>query len=232
MELHQGVVLRGVRRPRHFSLGIGRARALCAVVLLSFAAAGPVHANGPEVGRDAGGVFPIRSEGIRLVSEGVDLQLSGAVVDRGRAECSYGLRNETDTEKTIEMTFVYKEPHMWNSRGFRVFLQGPLRRVPVHFEPIDQDKFREFITPVPDSLPVWKVTIPPGEMVTVSLDYVISWTSVGSTYLFEYYARPAALWDGNVESARIRVEFLGLFGELVRCAPMDSCLSWTIEPPG
>lgn len=209
-----------------------RGRRVMLMGLLLLAAAAPALGNGPEVGRDAGVVFPIHSEGVRLMHESVAIQLSGSEVDRTRAECSYTLFNETDVEKTIEMSFVYTEPELWNSRGFKVIAQRPTRRIPVHFEPIDPELFGKFIAAVPDSLPVWKLTIPPRESVDVTIVYDVAWTMAAGHYFFRYHALPAALWDGDVKSARIRVEFLGLFGALVRCAGMDGCLSWKIEPAG
>ncbi len=203
------------------------------VWLLLLGVSSPAVANGPEIGRDAGIIFPIRSEGIRLIREKVDIRLPGSEVDRGRAECLYELRNVTNTKRTIKMAFVYTRPQMYNSREFMVYISAsPVQHLPVHFEPIDKEQFREFMRNPPDSLPVWELTIPAQEQVTVGIAYDISWSTGGSRYLFRYHARPATLWEGNVEEAEIRIWFPGLFGWLIRCGAVDNCLSWAIEPEG
>lgn len=66
-------------------------------------------ANGPEVGRDAGMIFPVASDSVQLVSEQVLIQLQLDAYE-GTAECKYTLRNLTGVAASFEMAFVTNPP--------------------------------------------------------------------------------------------------------------------------
>src|SRR5215831_3808512 len=91
-------------------------RAALGMIMVAIGAV-PCWANGPEIGFDAGTIFPIESKNIQLVSETVDIYLPGAVVSSLRtpepnAICKYVLRNLSDSTQTFHMAFVGSAPPM------------------------------------------------------------------------------------------------------------------------
>src|SRR5262252_8273670 len=91
-------------------------KAALGIMVIAIGAA-PCWANGPEIGFDAGTIFPIESKNIQLVSETVDIYLPGAAVSSLRtvgpnAVCKYVLRNLADSTQTFHMAFVGSAPPM------------------------------------------------------------------------------------------------------------------------
>jgi hypothetical protein len=72
---------------------------LCKITLLLvilLAIGSPCLANGPEVGQDAGAIFPIESPVVHLVAESVDVRYDWMEYHSGTADCIYYLGNDTD----------------------------------------------------------------------------------------------------------------------------------------
>src|SRR5262245_62743201 len=71
-------------------------------------------ANGPEIGFDAGTIFPMESRNVQLVSEEVEIRLptywpAVDTSDPHNAFCKYVLRNLTDSTQVFSMAFVSNE---------------------------------------------------------------------------------------------------------------------------
>lgn len=56
-------------------------------ILLLLNSASELSANGAEVGRDAGMIFPVASDSVQLVTEYVVVQIPSDVSDAGQATC-------------------------------------------------------------------------------------------------------------------------------------------------
>jgi hypothetical protein len=198
-----------------------------------------VLANGPTVGRDAGGIVPLQNTQVQLIAEEVTIELPGSDILEGRVHCRYSLKNLSDRDQQFDMGFVvpstyFKRFHLYRSPDFRVkvFSESFRRQAcNVRYESVDRGKWADFFDRnVPDSLPVWQITMSPGAMVFVDIDYKIGWSVAGPWYSFTYHTRSAALWEGPITSAKVLVTFGDLMNAMVRAGERDSVVSWAIEP--
>jgi hypothetical protein len=143
------------------------------------------------------------------------------------------------------MAFMTSEPRefppelssqMYRDANFRVEMNG--RELPFRFEGLEKGRWAEIEMSPPDSLPVWEVTIPRGETVSLHMTYDVLWSGgADGSHLhreFSYRARPAALWAGVVEEAEVSFLFDELTARLLRCLPGSDggCFRWKIEPEG
>jgi hypothetical protein len=191
----------------------------------------PAAANGPEVGFDGGGIVPLASHDIQLVRENVELfvTLSDEYAP-GRAECHYVLANPTSKSRTISMSFVGGYASGSVDFGpppapteFRV--QVGFVPVPVRTKKVDRNRWARFGVAIPDSLPVWDVTIPARDSAIVDIEYPIHWSggSDGSTDSrdLHYFAHPAALWAGTIREATFRLHLGRVTTALLRNLPFN-----------
>jgi hypothetical protein len=217
----------------------------CATVLLLAGATQRVAlANGPEIGMDAGGVFPLESSDIALESEFVTVHLGGYWTTH--VECQYTLRNLTDDHQTITMDFVtntdwksgVSEGPFTERTGFQVLVVARERRaVPVRMVGVDKSRWRGVLPSPPDSLPAWDVSFRPRGKVTLQISYDASWSGgcggPDCTYWMRYIAKPARLWAGSIGHASITFEFDPLTRVLMRCNPdFIECLKLSAKPEG
>jgi hypothetical protein len=181
-------------------------------------------ANSPNIGRDAGSIFPLRNDAVRLVSEEVAVWLPVDSADsapdlmrKGKASCVYLLRNLTDKEQKLDMAFLTTSPFSPTPEGFRYHYREANFRVrargqdlQVRYEGLDKGRWQTLTPLPPDSLPTWSVTIGGLDTLGLRMSYDVEWSSAGDEksvqYWFEYYARPAALWAGNIDQATISFE--------------------------
>jgi len=176
-------------------------------------------ANGAEIGRDAGMVFPLESTIVHLAAETVDVRYDW-MGREGTAECVYHLGNGSDSTRSFDMAFVtnsFQGPPGYTARFYaaldmKVDIAGA--PVAVRSEPVRVLDWTGMITPPPDSLPVWNVTIPARDTVRVHMTYRV-WPSGGSDgssggMALSYRTRPAALWAGPVGRAAVRFRMRGL----------------------
>lgn len=226
------------------SLGAGMAACVLAVSLL----AAKAIANGPNVGRDAGMVFPVRNDVVQLVSERVVIKLApyaSPYARLGEAVCTYELRNLSDTPQTFEMAFFTNRPFAATDRseyrrhymtaGFSV-TEGA-RSLAVAYEPVDVSGWSPLYEGLPDSLPVWQVTIGPDTSTVLNMEYSVEWSGgadgESNSRYFQYHARPAALWAGTIDSAEIAFE---IDDETVRTIAdhrgSDPCFEEIVTPEG
>ncbi len=189
-----------------------RGMAITTFIALSTAAL-VAHANGPEIGFDAGGIVPIGSSVTQLVAEQVEVPIRGGLV-----HCSYVLKNLTPSDNRITMGFItgHPWPSDWgvNTRrfsraGIRVH-QGK-SEIEVRMAPLLKDAWRAYVDAPLDSLPVWEVAFAPGEEVALAITYEVS-PSGGCEgrhcgFSMKYHAAAAQLWAGPVDSAIIRFTF-------------------------
>lgn len=175
--------------------------------------ASPARANGAEIGFDAGGIVPLRSRDIQLVSERVEVPVSG-----GQVRCQYVLRNLASTPVRITMGFVTNPPLTREGAAYSIRYGGARLQVschgasvPIRVEPLVGERWTAFVPSPPDSLPVWEVSFGPSEEVPLVISY---WASpsggcdgrdCGSS--MTYHAAAAGLWAGLVDSASIRFTF-------------------------
>ncbi len=202
-----------------------------------------VMANGPEVGRDAGMIFPVTSDSVQLVSERVVVRLPSDWSGPGQATCNYVLRNLAATRVDFEMAFVTDPPfaptaegyrRQYDSAGFEVSVDGP--PVEVRYAPVARGRWSDVVRSAPDSLPVWRITLNAGATRQVKMKYSVSWSGGsdgGHSYTeFTYHARAAALWAGRIETASIRFELDPLAALILECSPqLGKCFHYSISPP-
>lgn len=201
------------------------ATAAC-VLAISLTAPGSAWANGPEIGFDGGGIVPLASSDIRLVYEMVDLYVPQSdQYTPGRASCHYVLANPSSRSRTISMSFIGGYAG-WNGdfgpppdpTEFRVHVGSV--PVPVRLKKAERERWVGFDIAVPESLPVWEVTIPSRDSAFVEIDYPIQWSggSDGSTdgRDLRYFARPAALWAGPIREATFRLHLGRMTTALLR----------------
>jgi len=206
-------------------------------------AVGIARANGPEVGINAGSIFPIASEDIQLVSETVCVQIP-MDWDDVTVHCDYTLRNLTDQDKTFKVGFVTSATVLLSKRfeeksdhrlPFNVRQDD--KSLPVTIQLVDHLLWDDFLGGEQDSLPVWEMTIPAREKAQLSIHYASSWSGggEGKSYgmIFTYYARSASLWAGSIEKANITFCFGGILTKLLRFSQPDAPgLRISIEPEG
>lgn len=169
--------------------------------------------NGPEVGFNAGGIFPLASTEVRLVEEFVTVPIEG-----GAARCQYTLRNLGEAPVTITMGFVTNAPWprpgnpygaQYRASHFEVFRDG--KPIPVRLEALAKDTWTSFMAVPPDSLPVWSVDFGAREKVWLVIKYEVlpSGGCDGSLCSLDmtYYAAAARLWAGEVGYASIQFTF-------------------------
>jgi hypothetical protein len=215
-----------------------------AVALLGLAE-GPGLANGPNVGRDAGMVFPVHNPVVQLVSERVVIQLPWNDGSDGSASCRYVLRNLSDAPQTFEMAFVTNPPFAadnptayrshYSDAEFTVRQNG--RDLMASYEPVDISAWATLVRGLPDSLPVWRVSIPPDTSTTLEMDYRIEWSggADGSSIsqYFRYQARPAALWAGTIDNAEVVFEVDVATMRLIdKHRDVDGCFELEVSPTG
>jgi hypothetical protein len=196
-----------------------RRAALGALALLLAASA--AGANGPEIGFDAGAIFPIESRNIQLVSETVDIHLPYPNVPLSGKEhnaiCKYLLRNLSDSTQTFHMAFVSDDPpmpadtfevnHEYLENDYQVLQDG--KRCEVTFYRSREGEFSD-LGSNQTLFPSWQLTIAPSASSVVEIRYGVSWSTggeegAGGYESFQYYARSAALWAGRIESADFRL---------------------------
>jgi hypothetical protein len=205
-------------------------------------------ANGPNVGRDAGMVFPLRNDIVQLVFERVVIKLASYASPYGRlgeAVCTYELRNLSDTPQTFEMAFFTNRPFAATDRseyrrhymtaGFAV-TQGALP-LEVAYEPVDVSGWSPLYEGLPDSLPVWQVTIGPDTSTVLNMEYKIEWSGgadgESNGRYFRYHARPAALWAGTIDSAEIAFEIDDeTVQKIADHSGSDPCFEEIVTPAG
>ena len=208
------------------------------------------HANGPEVGIDAGMIVPLESKDVALVGEQVNVWIS-AGDEPGRLECIYVLRNRSSKPVKLSMGFLVNSPSIdpafpghWDdpALGLEVRIAG--NHVAVRREPV-RAKAWEAIAPggMPDSLPVWDVQIPANGRVSLEIKSRITWSGGSDgdehTSVLSYAAIPARLWAGSITYATVDFHFEGPTLALLRQArntkPEDADrpggVALTITPP-
>lgn len=213
------------------------------ILALSLLVATATQANGPNIGRDPGGIFPVANDDIQLVSEEVSVA-PGHDDDPGWARCVYHLRNLTDREHVLDVAFYIRSigwgiasdyPIFASRLEFRATQDG--RPLPVAVEKIDPARWQAVASAPVDSLPTWTMTIGPHEETRLVLDYQVVWTrgADGSTGYQEltYHARPASLWAGVIESAVIEFQLDPLTMKLIEEHRLtDERFELRIEPGG
>ena len=185
----------------------------------------PAWANGPEIGRDAGAVFPLESPAVQLVYEDVTATLSQGY-EPGFVVCIYGLRNLTDQAVSFEMSFVTNIPGRWpgvvadqyRRAKFTAKFKGA--DLAVGIAPADSTKWTPFFGMPVDSLPVWTIDLGPREEATLRVSYLAEWSggADGDSWgrYFEYLATAASLWAGPIEHARVTFVLGDLFVAALR----------------
>jgi hypothetical protein len=200
-------------------------------------------ANGPTIGYDGGSIVPLANPDIQLVTESVDLHAPLTDdYEKGRARCWYLLANRSAQPRSFAMSFLGGWQAGWpglefmTSRNFWVSIDG--QPVTIRKEPIDHARWEEFAVGLPDSLPVWEVTIPARDSVSVNIDYEIEWSggsdSITDGRELQYYARPARLWAGALRRATFRLHLGQIVTALLRDRAInrdDSAVRLRIEPP-
>jgi hypothetical protein len=201
-------------------------------------------ANGPEVGRDAGMIFPVASDSVQLVSERVVIRVPDDWSKPGRATCHYVLRNLSSARREFEMAFLTNAPFAPTPDGYRVQYEGARFTVTLDGSPLDVRhspvaavRWTGLDDMPPDSLPTWRVALRPGATGQLDMSYDVSWSggSDGGSSSSEltYHARPAALWAGPIREAEIRFELNPLAALILECSPqLGRCFSFSIDPPG
>jgi hypothetical protein len=177
----------------------------------------PARANGPEIGFDAGAIYPVDSRAIQLVSETVDVRLTAPFDTAQSAVCVYELKNLTDSTQRFAMAFVTNAPispesseswqQMYRGAGLQVWQDGQPRRV--HMYPDCAEAFQQDYGVRADSFPAWHLSIGPRATSIVRMRYRPEWTggSDGETVggVFTYHVKPAARWAGRLERATFRL---------------------------
>jgi hypothetical protein len=201
-------------------------------------------ANGAEVGRDAGMVFPVASDSVQLVAEYVNVQLPTGWGEKGRVFCDYRLRNLASSRRDFEMAFVTNPPlspepaayrGIYADAGFQVLLDGsPLE---VRYAPVARGRWSDFVEGAPDSLPVWRVRLAPRATARLRMEYDVTWSGGAdgghSSTELTYHARPAALWAGRIEEAEIHFEMDPVAALVLECGPqLGECFGFSISPAG
>lgn len=195
-------------------------------------------ANGPEVGFDAGAIYPVDSRAIRLVSETVDVRLTSPFDTAQSAVCVYELKNLTDSTQRFFMAFVANAPispespeswrEMYRGAGFQVWQDGRPRRVRLY--PDRAEALQQGYGVRADSFPAWRLSIGSRATSTVRMRYRPEWTggsdgeSAGG--VFTYYAKPAARWAGRLDRATFRLH-LGDTALVRRLRQVGA--PWTVE---
>jgi len=182
----------------------------------------PCQANGPEVGFDAGTIFPLESQNIQLVSESVDIRLTRASRlpssrMKHNALCRYVLRNLSDSTCVFRMAFVGGSPpasvdsseanRLNLENEFEVLQDGQPRGVA--FYPSRGDEFSKFHSKQ-TLFPTWTVSLAALATSVIEMRYDASWTGGGCDDglcgdEFRYCTQPAALWAGKIESAEFHL---------------------------
>ena len=221
---------------RHLRGGLAAMAASSCLAITPFR----LHANGPEVGFDAGGVVPLASQDVQLVSEIVDVGLPGCGSSTyGSANCTYQLKNLSASPRTISMGFLTSNPR---GQDAHVVVYRDGTRLSVQMRPLTGSSWEELVTPPPDSLPVWDVGFGPGELVSIVITSQVSWSGgcegdgvpdVACGFEFKYLARAARLWAGAIERAQISITLDRVVNVLMRCNPAAaSCLNIKATPQG
>lgn len=192
-------------------VGTGGVAVLVLVLSVTLSVRG--FANGPEIGHDAGMIFPIESTVVHLVAESVDVRYDWRA-HRGTAECVYYLWNESDSTRSFDMAFVTNRPfgepgvyrRFYDALDMTVRIDG--RDVPVAIAGLRRSSWLDVIAQPPDSLPAWPVSIAPRDTIRVAMAYRVS-PSGGSDghqggMELTYRCRPAALWAGRIDRAVVR----------------------------
>ena len=217
--------------------------AILAGIIIQVALSPEALANGAEVGRDAGVIFPVASDSVQLVSERVTVRLPNDWSEPGQATCNYVLRNLAATQRNFEMAFVTNPPfaptaegyrRQYDSAGFEVSLDGS--PIEVRYAPVARGQWSDFVRSAPDSLPVWRVILESGATRELKMNYSVSWSGGSdgghSSTRITYHARAAALWAERIESASIRFELDPLAALILECAPqLGECFRFSISPP-
>lgn len=222
--------------------GRGWTRMLGSIILVLATRVPGASANGPNIGRDAGTVFPLTTDRIQLVSEFVTVRLS-AEGGAGSAECLYVLRNLTDEKQSFEMAFLtgssYRQddPENRASPALDLHVSHGRRELVVSMAALDRARWEPLIANPPDSIPVWKVVIEPRADAALWISYGIGWSGGGEGrshhQAFTYYAKPAASWAGRIEQATIVFALNSLTAKALACLPDSAtCVQRTIEPAG
>ena len=211
-----------------------RAACLLSLVLAALAAlaAPAARAQDREAGFDAGSLVPVTSKDIQLVRQTVDLDLPlGADDAPGRAFCRYVLGNTSSNQRTITLSFLAGEPSGFDGEtpaapAIRIEVDGiPIR---FHYEKTNRKRWSKFDIVLPDSIPVWELTIPGRGSAHVDVEHEIRWTSTingddaaGGTEQREihYFARPSQLWSGRVTETTVRLHFGRVATALLRTIP-------------
>jgi hypothetical protein len=195
----------------------------------------PALANGPQVGFQAGAVFPVASRTIRLLSERVTVRL-GDPLAQGRAECLYQLVNLSDSLRSFQMAFVpygfMSDRETYDHLHFAVRCLG--KDVPVRFQKVDKEQWLPYVTDLWTDLPVWDLEINPRDTLDVGMRYDVYWSGDDGSGVWRvaYNARPASLWAGTVAEARVAFEFAEFTAALLRDGgPMGACRV-ELSPPG
>jgi hypothetical protein len=188
---------------------VERVTLVCAVPIAS--------GNDPEIGFDAGTVFPVTSRAIRLVSEVVNIRLDSPSAGRPgstrNATRTYVVRNLADTAQTFAMAFVSNPPispespgswsELFGGAAFEVHQDG--RALPVRFRPGRGREFQEEYGTAEVSFPTWTLTLGPGATSEVLMRYYASWSGgcdgTNCRHEFTCHARPAARWAGRIDRA-------------------------------
>jgi len=213
---------------------------------------GPLaRANGGEVGRDAGMIFPLESDSVQLVSENLYISLP-PLHGKGKAQCSYVLRNLAGSPRAFDMAFVTNDPWPLSAkdygalyRGANFHVQHGKEYVPFHLEALDKPRWAHLLGEPPDSLPIWHVSMRAKDTIELSMSYDVEWSGPGVSvdadadseyvsFTFAYHAAPASLWAGRIESAHIEFYFEDvLLPHILECvAETHACVSVDIQPPG
>jgi len=195
-----------------FGKSIPRQYWLAMFILTAFVFQSSAYANGPEIGRDAGVIFPVEADSVQLVSEVVLASLPNAFVDEeiqglalGSVKCTYRLRNLSNSAETFDMAFLANRPtEFYRKPDFDVSIDG--QPAQVSLEIIDKSRWAQYEAYPPDTLPTWQVSIEPKGEVTILITYAVSWSNSEEHRVFHYHAMPAALWAGKIQQARIEFQ--------------------------
>lgn len=182
-----------------------------------------------DVGFDAGTIVPVNSKDIQLVREAVDLDCPLAEDDvPARAFCRYVLGNLSSSERTFTMTYLAGLPSGLDGTApetppMRVEIDGHPARF--HLEKTNRKRWSKWNIALPDSLPIWEVTIPGRGSAHVEIEYEIRWSATTEDKVerreIRYFARPGALWSGKVSESAIRLHFGRVTTALLRAVPAD-----------
>ena len=198
-----------------------------------------LQANGPEIGFDAGNIVPMESQNIQLVREVVIAQIPFEGLEP-RVYCEYTLCNISDQDVTFTMGFVTgpsneDQLQQYHDANIRVS-QGRIH-LAVSFAPVDRAKWQQLGISVPDSMPIWEISIPAHDTTALTITYKGAWSGGGEggrrSMAFGYHALTARLWSGPIEYARITFVLGGLNANLLRCrASENSGVKVAINPSG